>query len=290
MSLRIGYPPAKVNLYLHVGPPRKDGRHPLDSLVMFAASATDRLIVEPDETLSLEVEGPYADQCGDVNDNLILRAADLLAEAGDVYEGAAITLIKNLPCAAGIGGGSSDAAETLRMLSDLWGLQWDVGQSVAPALGGDGMAAYLAQTCLMRGDGSDVRVANAPAVAALLVNPHVPCPTAAVYDAFDAMLGGANFGTLKIPKFPNTARLIQWLRDSTRNDLEAAAISLVPEIAGVLATLRNLPGVKLTRMSGSGATCFALFASMAEAEAGATAMVNAQPDWWVKSTMLGGVG
>ena len=193
----IGYPPAKVNLYLHVGPPRKDGRHPLDSLVMFASSATDRLIIQPGERLSLDVDGPFADQCGDVNDNLVLRAADLLAEAGDVLEGAEMLLVKQLPCAAGIGGGSSDAAEALRMLSDLWGLPWDVGQSVAPALGGDGMAAYLAQTCLMRGDGSDVRAASAQPVPAVLVNPNVPCPTGGVYDRFDELGHGTDFSLIQ---------------------------------------------------------------------------------------------
>lgn len=286
----IGYPPAKVNLYLHVGPPRKDGRHPLDSLVMFASSATDRLIIEPDESLFLEVDGPYADQCGEVNDNLILRAADLLAEAGDVYEGAAMTLIKNLPCAAGIGGGSSDAAEALRMLSDLWGLPWDVGQSVAPALGGDGMAAYLAQTCLMRGDGRDVRAASAPPVPAVLVNPNVPCPTGQVYDQYDAQSGGEGFQLLKLPKFDSAAKFTDWLKQATRNDLEAAAVSLVPEIADVLAALADLPGTKLARMSGSGATCFALFGSMDEARAAEVQVKTDHPDWWAKASMLGGVG
>lgn len=286
----IGYPPAKVNLYLHVGPPRKDGRHPLDSLVMFASSATDRLIIEPDERLTLNVEGPYAEECGDVNDNLALRAADLLAEAGDVYDGAEMTLIKNLPCAAGIGGGSSDAAEALRMLSDLWGLSWDVGQSVAPALGGDGMASYLAQTCLMRGDGADVRPAIAPPVPALLVNPNVPCPTGAVYDAYDTAGGGEGFKLTKLPKFDSAQKLTTWLGKETRNDLQEAAISLVPEISGVLEALSDLPGAKLARMSGSGATCFALFGEMDEARAAEASMAETQPGWWTKASMLGGVG
>ena len=286
----IGYPPAKVNLYLHVGLPRKDGRHPLDSLVMFASSATDRLIIEPDERLSLTVEGPYASQCGDVNDNLVLRAADLLAEAGDVFDGAEMTLIKQLPCAAGIGGGSSDAAEALRMLSDLWGLPWDVGQSVAPALGGDGLAAYLAQTCLMRGDGAEVRAAAAPSVPALLVNPNVPCPTGDVYARFDQQGGGDGFNLLRLPKFDSAAKFINWLKAQTRNDLEGAAVSLVPEISGVLETLSGLPGAKLTRMSGSGATCFALFGSMEEASAAHARMLEAQPGWWAKASMLGGAG
>ncbi len=286
----IGYPPAKVNLFLHVGPPRKDGRHPLDSLVMFASSATDRLIVEPDERIVLQVEGPYADDCGDVNDNLVLGAADLLAEAGDVYDGAAITLVKNLPCAAGIGGGSSDAAEALRMLSDLWGLSWDVGQSVAPALGGDGMAAYLAQTCLMRGDGSDVKGVAAPPLPSLLINPNVPCPTGGVYDRFDESGGGRGFTHLKLPRFDSAPKFIDWLVTNTRNDLEPAAISLVPEISQVLSILRELPGAKLSRMSGSGATCFALFSSMEEAHTAQSLVTEEQPAWWVKATMLGGVG
>ena len=286
----IGYPPAKVNLYLHVGPPRKDGRHPLDSLVMFASSATDRLIIQPDERLSLEVDGPYAEHCGEINDNLVLRAADLLAEAGDVLDGAEILLIKQLPCAAGIGGGSSDAAEALRMLSDLWGLPWDIGQSVAPVLGGDGMAAYLAQTCLMRGDGSDVRLASAPPVPALLVNPNVPCPTGAVYDQFDEQGSGGDFSLIKLPKFDSPAKFINWLGKSTRNDLEPAAVSRVPEISGVLETLSALPGAKLVRMSGSGATCFALFGSLEEALLAETNITEAQPAWWAKASMLGGAG
>lgn len=286
----IGYPPAKVNLYLHVGPPRKDGRHPLDSLVMFASSATDRLIVQPGERLTLEVEGAFADQCGDINENLVLRAADLLAEAGDVFEGAEMTLVKNLPCAAGIGGGSSDAAEALRMLSDLWGLSWDVGQSVAPALGGDGMAAYRAQTCLMRSDGSDVRAVAAPPVPALLVNPVVPCPTGPVYTRFDEQDSGPGFGHTKLPKFESTGKFITWLDQKTRNDLEPAAISIVPQIATVLDEIHKLSGVKLARMSGSGATCFALFHSMDEARAAEENISHAYPDWWIKASMLGGVG
>ena len=284
----IGYPPAKVNLYLHVGPPRKDGRHPLDSLVMFASSVTDRLIIQPDERLSLEVDGPYADQCGELNDNLVLRAADLLAEAGDVLDGAEMMLIKQLPCAAGIGGGSSDAAEALRMLSDLWGLSWDIGQSVAPALGGDGMAAYLAQTCLMRGDGNNVSPASAPAVPALLVNPNVPCPTGAVYDRFDELGAGENFSLIRLPRFDSPAKFIKWLSEETRNDLEPAAVSLVPEISGVLEALGVLPGAKLARMSGSGATCFALFESHQAAQNAESQMIEAHPGWWAKASMLGG--
>jgi len=286
----IGYPPAKVNLYLHVGPPRKDGRHPLDSLVMFASSATDRLVVQPGERLSLEVDGPFAYACGDTNDNLVLRAADMLAEAGDVLDGAEMLLIKQLPCAAGIGGGSSDGAEALRMLSDLWGLPWDVGQTVAPALGGDGMAAYLAQTCLMRGDGADVRAASAPAVPSVLVNPNVPCVTGAVYDKFDDIQGGEGFSVTKLPKLAKPEQLIDWLAQKTRNDLQAAAIALVPEISGVLETLSELPGAKLARMSGSGATCFALFGSMEEAHAAEAMLAEVHPGWWTKASMLGGVG
>ena len=176
------------------------------------------------------------------------------------------------------------------MLSDLWGLSWDVGQSISPALGGDGMAAYLAQTCLMRGDGRDVRAAIAPAVPALLVNPNVPCPTAAVYDRFDEQGGGSEFALTKLPKFDSPSRFIKWLKDRTRNDLEPPAVSLVPEIANVLKALEVTDGCQLARMSGSGATCFGLFATMAEARAAEEIVSEKYSDWWVKVSMLGGVG
>ncbi len=283
--------PAKVNLFLHVGPVRGDGRHDLDSLVVFAdARAADTLEVLPEKAFSLQVTGPHAAAAGPLEDNLVMKAQRLLeATAGDL-PGMAVTLEKALPVAAGIGGGSADAGAFLRHVGHLAGVPGGALLALAARLGGDVPAALGARPCRMRGDGDRVEpVDDLPALAAVLANPGVPCPTGPVFRAYDAAGGGAGFAETDLPAFDGAGALIGWLAAATRNDLEAPATGLVPEIGACLGALDRLRGAQLARMSGSGATCFALFGEEAAAERAAAQLVAAQPGWWVRATRLGGL-
>ena len=285
--------PAKVNLFLHVGAPLADGRHPLDSLVVFAGrEAADRLEIEAAEDLSLEVSGPYASEAGPDADNLVLKAARALKARAGVTSGARVSLDKQLPAAAGIGGGSADAGASLRMLCALWGVELKHAEAIAPKLGGDVLAALGNSPCLMRGDGDRVQaVPGLPPLAALLVNPGVACSTGAVFDDFDRAGSGASFEEITgLPDFGQGAEasgnLINWLA-TMRNDLEDAAKARVPEIGAAMQVMSALPGALLTRMSGSGATCFALFADMDAAQAAERQLSAGHPGWWVRATTLG---
>lgn len=286
-----GWAPAKVNLYLHVGPPKPNGRHDLDSLVVFADErAADHLTAQAADTLSLEVTGPRADAAGSVEDNLVLKAARALQAASGTRQGARLTLQKRLPVAAGIGGGSSDAAMALRLLTELWGIDPAHAAAIAPGLGGDVPVALSGKPALMRGEGERVTPVSAlPPLAAILINPGVACPTGPVFSAHDAAGGGAGFAEVDpLPAFDEAKALSRWLAQQ-RNDLEAPAIAMVPEIAETLAFLRAQPGLLLARMSGSGATCFALFEAIAFAE---RAMVVQRSDaarkhWWSAACRLG---
>ncbi|WP_273187782.1 4-(cytidine 5'-diphospho)-2-C-methyl-D-erythritol kinase [Hyphomonas adhaerens] len=284
--------PAKVNLFLHVGPVQPNGRHPLDSLVMFAGeAAADRLSVMTSDDLSMTLTGPgmtNPDHIGPVDDNLVLRAARALqAETGST-QGAAFTLEKHLPIAAGIGGGSADAAAALRLLTDLWGTETAAAHKIAPALGGDVPVALQGHAALMQGEGERIRRApDLPRVPALLVNPGLACPTGPVFRAYDEAGGGAGFREFgAVPPFERVWDLVHWLGNQ-RNDLQAPAIAAVPEIAGVLDTLQALPDVLLARMSGSGATCFALFDTEDAARRAEAQLSADRPDWWIRATSLG---
>lgn len=284
--------PAKVNLFLHVGPVRPNGRHPLDSLVMFAGEeAADRLSVMISDDLSMTIAGPGVtnpDHIGPVEDNLVLRAARALQAETGTNQGAAFTLEKHLPIAAGIGGGSADAAAALRLLTDLWDTDPAAACRIAPALGGDVPVALRGHASLMQGEGERVRRAvGLPRVPALLVNPNLACPTGPIFRAYDKAGGGTGFREFgAVPPFERVRDLVHWLGEQ-RNDLEASAISAVPEIAGVLKTLKALPDALLTRMSGSGATCFALFETDDAARRAEAQLRADQPDWWIRATSLG---
>lgn len=286
-----GWAPAKVNLYLHVGPPKQNGRHDLDSLVVFTgSSAADHLTVEPAADLTLEVSGPFAAAAGGVEDNLVLQAAHALRSAAGVRQGARIQLKKWLPVAAGIGGGSSDAATALHLLTDLWQVDPAFAAGLAPGLGGDVPVALEGKPSLMRGEGERVLPFPVlPAIYAVLVNPGVPCPTGPVFRDHDAAGGGAGFTEIDPPpEFTGARELAGWL-GLQRNDLESPAIARVPEIGAVLEFLRAQPGALLARMSGSGATCFALFEALAFAER-ATAVLASRQDtahWWSAASRLG---
>jgi 4-diphosphocytidyl-2-C-methyl-D-erythritol kinase len=273
------FAPAKVNLYLHVTGRRGDGYHMLDSLIAFA-DIGDRLTAEPAGVLSLEVSGPEARSLPSTyEDNLVLRAARLLAAHAGITTGAALRLQKSLPVAAGIGGGSSDAAAALRALRQLW--QVSVGdaalRALAAELGADIPACVGGRAVWVGGIGERIDPAAAlPKAGILLANPRTKLPTAAVFAARRGAFGDP--GRFE-PMPASVVGLAQTLM-RCRNDLTDAAIGLVPEIGAVLASLRALPGALLARMSGSGATCFALFRDRGAAERAREALAAAEPRWW----------
>jgi 4-diphosphocytidyl-2-C-methyl-D-erythritol kinase len=265
---------AKLNLALHVLGRRADGYHDLDTLFAFAEHG-DELRVEPGEALSLRVTGPFSAQLGGEDDNLVLRAARALAGRFGVEAGAALTLDKRLPVAAGIGGGSADAAAALRLLGRFWGLEAREADLLALAgeLGADVPACLRSRACRGTGRGdalAPVDLAGLARAPVLLVNPGLSLSTAQVFGRWQ----GAGSGPL--PADPGAGA----------NDLEAAATALVPEIARVLATLRRCEGARIVRMSGSGATCFALFASEGRRDSAEAAIAAAQPSWWRLASRL----
>jgi 4-diphosphocytidyl-2-C-methyl-D-erythritol kinase len=270
-----GFAPAKVNLFLHLRGRRADGYHLLDSLAVFP-DLGDRLTATPAAALSLAVEGPFGAALADGPGNLVLRAARALAAAHGRPPGAALGLEKNLPVASGIGGGSADAAAALRLLSRLWGV--DVPDGIAPGLGADVPVCLTApQPRLMAEIGA--RLAPPPPLPGfwmVLANPGHPVATGAVFAAAGRRDNppGPDMPDRGLAGF---AALTGWLT-AQRNDLQPAATALCPAIAEVLDALSD---AALARMSGSGATCFALHEDRAGAEAQAARLSRARPGWWV---------
>ncbi len=279
--------PAKVNLFLHVGPLEADGYHPLASLVAFA-DVGDRLTVEPADLLSLAVTGPFAAALAEEGDNLVLRAVRALGTAAGIREpGLALTLDKQLPVAAGLGGGSSDAGAALKLARDVLTLPIDDAAlaGIAASIGADGPMCLHARAAWAEGRGDVLTFENGlPPLPALLVNPGVPSSTGAVYRALDA----GTPGRADRPAPPadwRVSSVIDWLA-AQRNDLQAPAVALAPAIGEALSVTAALPGVRLARMSGSGATVFALFDTIAAAEAAGEILGGDRPDWWVRPTLL----
>ncbi|HEV2550617.1 MAG TPA: 4-(cytidine 5'-diphospho)-2-C-methyl-D-erythritol kinase [Stellaceae bacterium] len=276
---------AKLNLYLHVVGRRADGYHLLDSLVAFA-DVGDEIIAEAAPALSLKLAGPYAAALGEPpSANLVWRAAERLAAHAKRDATAALTLVKNLPVASGIGGGSSDAAATLRALASLWriGIGEEELAALGARLGADVPVCLLGRMAWLGGVGE--RVAPAPALpqcAVLLANPGVALATPDVF----AARRGAFSAPARFDAMPADARGLAALLAERRNDLSDAAVALSPVIADVLARLALLPGTLLARMSGSGATCFALFATLAGAEAAAQELRAERAGWWVAAAKL----
>lgn len=281
--------PAKVNLTLHVHGRRADGYHELESLVAFAGCG-DTLSLEPGGALSLCVGGPMAQAVGAEEDNLVLRAARAFAAA---FEGAslgAFTLTKRLPVAAGLGGGSADAAAALRLLARANGVAPDDPRlfDAARALGSDVPVCLAPRARKMAGAGEKLgeRV-RLPPLFAVLANPGVALPTKEVFAALRLAPGEAMvFG--KHPAVPEPLEfdaLVAALKRA-RNDLEDAAGVLAPKIPHVLAAIVAARGCRLARMSGSGATCYGLFETCRSAARAAKAMRRDRPDWWVKATVL----
>jgi 4-diphosphocytidyl-2-C-methyl-D-erythritol kinase len=282
-----GLAPAKINLFLHVGAVQPDGYHPLASLVAFA-DIGDTITVERADALSLTVEGPFGAGLSAEPDNLILRALRALGEAAGIGEPRLhVALDKQLPIAAGLGGGSSDAGTALKLARDVLGLQLDDAalETVAGVVGADGPMCLRACSAWAEGRGDLLTdVPQLPPLHAVLVNPGVPSSTGAVYRAFDAGPAGATERPILPADWSPTA-VIGWLA-SQRNDLEPAALALAPEIQDAIAAVAGQPGIGLTRMSGSGATVFGLFVSPDAANRAAEVLQQSNPGWWIKRTVL----
>lgn len=265
--------PAKINLSLHVTGCRDDGYHLLDSLVVFA-DIGDRLRLTPGEALSLTVDGPFSAGVPTDDRNLVWRALEGPGWTGQV------DLHKVLPHGAGIGGGSSDAAMALRMLADQ-GVE--IPDGLPLSLGADVPVCMHARAARMQGIGERITPINMPALPALLVNPGIAVATGPVFSGLESRNNAPMPGHM--PEFAGVEDCANWL-SGQRNDLEPPAMQIAPEIARVLADLRNTRNVLMARMSGSGSTCVALYPSMKAAHFAAYVIGAEHPDWWCVATQL----
>ena len=267
--MRISEPaPAKLNLALHVRGKMADGRHALETIFAFCLGG-DQVEAEAANSLSLELRGPFAADLADDDDNLVLTAASFLADAANIEPKASLLLTKKLPVASGIGGGSADAAATLRLLTRLWGIDPSFAVEVAPAIGSDVPACLLSLSARGTEAGDKLELVDDASISGtpvLLANPRAPLPTGDVFAAWD----GVDRGPLG-----------DWRHD--RNDLEAPARLLVPAIGDVLNWLKAREGANFVRMSGSGATCFALFEGEEQRDRAASAC---PANWWHLATFL----
>ncbi len=276
--------PAKINLYLHVIGRRTDGYHELDSLVCFA-DVHDTVIARADDKLTFRVSGPYGDLLQEsagstgLPENLVIRAAKRLAELTNRAPHVHLELIKRLPVASGIGGGSADAAATLKALCKLWGIAPSPAElhSLAQKLGADVPVCLAGKSAYMGGIGEALeKIPSLPKLGLILVNSGTPLETPPVFKARTGPFSQpARFNAPL-----NTEEFIDLL-EARQNDLMAPAIGLAPVIGTVLEALKATSGCLLARMSGSGATCFGLYANTAEAEKAAEALKSSHPRWWI---------
>jgi 4-diphosphocytidyl-2-C-methyl-D-erythritol kinase len=285
---------AKVNLTLRVIGRRVDGFHDLESVVAFCDCA-DRLTLEPGTDLSLSTTGPRAGDCGEASDNLVLKAARLLGERVDGLKAGEFMLDKVLPVAAGIGGGSADAAAALRLLARANKLELDDPRliEVARLTGADVPVCLSSRACVMTGVGETLLPLTLPRMPCVLVNPCVPVATSDVFKALGLrhgeLLVGATDVILHDPSWPEAGASIDaWIGilAGIGNDLEKPATRIQSVIGEVLAALRAADGAQLARMSGSGATCFAIFNDDADAQRAAQAIQRQHPLWWVHAGAL----
>lgn len=278
------FAPAKINLFLHVGERRGDGYHALQSLVVFA-DIGDELRLRHARGLALSVEGPFASSLAGQGDNLVLSAARVVAEEARMPAAADIVLTKNLPVASGIGGGSADAAAAMRGLVRLWRIFPDEPRLLARAatIGSDVPVCVASAPAWMEGRGDIIVSAGVlPRLPLVLVNPGVPVSTADVFRALKSRRGTA----MERPRMlQDGAALLEFLATTT-NDLEAPARALQPAIGDVIEELSAQPGALMTRMSGSGATCFAIFASEPASAAATKALGAAHLNWWVRAAHI----
>jgi 4-diphosphocytidyl-2-C-methyl-D-erythritol kinase len=286
---RAAFAPAKVNLFLHVGGPDAAGYHPVCSLMVFA-DVGDRVTIQPADALAFEVTGPCAEGVPVDDTNLVVRAANsVIRRAGRPTPPFRLILEKNLPTAAGLGGGSSDAGAAFRLLRDALGLSLadETLEALASELGADGAVCLWAKPAIGEGRGEVLSVApDLPPLHAVLVNPGAPSPTGAVYKAYDAAVSPWGADRPPLPDAFEGVEEVAAFLALTRNDLEAPAAALTPIIGEVLELLRGEQEVLLARMSGSGATCFALCVGDIEAEGLAERLLTMRPDWWVRACRL----
>ena len=282
--------PAKINLFLHVGAKQSDGYHPVCSLMIFA-DIGDAVGFYAADAMEFVVEGPFGKALGS-GDNLVTRARDRFADLfGPPPTPFGLALDKRLPIAAGLGGGSADAAATLRLLADRAGVARDDPRldAIARKLGADVAACLAGWTVVAEGRGDDLTPApDMPVLHAVLVNPGAPSSTPAVYGAFDALPPGPGADRPDLPAKIASARDAAAIFATLRNDLEAPAIALQPLIGEALSALAAQPETLLARMSGSGATSFALTETAEDAATLAARLAGAHPAWWVKACRLGG--
>ncbi|MGO9006131.1 MAG: 4-(cytidine 5'-diphospho)-2-C-methyl-D-erythritol kinase [Beijerinckiaceae bacterium] len=281
--------PAKINLTLHVVGRRADGYHELESLVAFSRSG-DSLSLRPGPDLAFSLEGPSAAASGDPGRNLVMKAARALAARVEALQLGAFHLVKRLPVAAGIGGGSSDAAAALRLLARLNGLCLDDERLMDAALacGADVPVCLAGRARMMSGIGDRLGpLLTLPPLPALIVNPGQPLETKAVFARMNLQPGSeTGFGPHPRIESGLDIETLQAVLRKGRNDMEDVACVLAPIVSDVLAVLSAAPGCRLARMSGSGATCFALFSSCRGVVRAKKAILAAHKDWWVKATVL----
>lgn len=273
------FAPAKVNLTLHVTGQREDGYHQLDSLVVFA-DVGDRLSATIGPELRLNVSGPFAAGVPTDHTNLVMRAAEALRNARELTQGATITLEKHLPNAAGIGGGSSDAAAALKMLAKLWNVPpLPASAKDVIALGADVPVCLRSpEPIRMSGIGDHLTtVPPLPDCAMVMVNPQVAVPTAEV---FGGLVSKIHPPMGEMPQSSDFDTFTAWI-NAQRNDLIPPARALAPEIDQALKKLSSMPAVTYASMSGSGATCFGLVRSMADARQVARVLQVSEMSWWV---------
>ncbi|MEM6616919.1 MAG: 4-(cytidine 5'-diphospho)-2-C-methyl-D-erythritol kinase [Pseudomonadota bacterium] len=270
---------AKVNLALSITGQRSDGYHLIDSLIGFAAIG-DKVTVRAAETLSVSVDGPFASDVPTDDRNLALVSARALADLTQVWSPTAhIQITKNLPVASGLGGGSADAAATVRLLARFWQAERHLLEA-CEAAGSDGPMCLVSETLRARGIGEKLAPAPPlPKCAMVLVNPGISVSTAEIYGA----LTDRERPALSAPQYSSLAELVSYL-EHEENGLEAPAISFAPAINDALKALRSEDGCRFARMSGSGATCFGLFDEQRHATAAANRLSAAHPAWWVVST------
>lgn len=279
--------PAKLNLYLHVTGKRADGYHLLDSLIAFADLGDElKARAAPDGSLTLAVRGPFAKDLADEADNLVLRAARRLREAAGIDAGAHMVLEKRLPVASGIGGGSADAAAALKALCRLWGVEMAEAdmRALALELGADVPICWVGRPAFVGGIGDEIEPAPPlPPAHLILVNARVPVSTPAVFKARTGDFQAAD----RFKETPIDAAHLAHLLNARGNGLTDAARKVCPPVAGVLAKLDATAAPLLTRMSGSGGTCFALYATEDAALAAAGMLYEVEPEWWVAVGRLG---
>ena len=285
---------AKVNLTLRVNGRRVDGYHDLESVVAFCDCA-DRLTLTPGPELILTMTGPLAGACGETSDNLVLKAAQLLGRSVAGLKAGSFTLEKVLPVAAGIGGGSADAAAALRLLARLNDLALDDERlrEVALATGADVPVCLASRACDMTGVGETLMWLSPPKMPCVLVNPCVPVATKDVFKALGLRRGelliGATDVVMQGSSWPEEGgSLEEWVEAlaSGSNDLETPAMKIQPVIGAVISALNATNGAWLARMSGSGATCFALYENTADAKRAADKILREHPEWWVHAGVL----